>query len=310
MSMEQSFIVSAEYEGSRLDSFLSSMMTDLSRSAIQKHISEIGVSIDGKLVNKKNIAVDEGMQIDICFEVESKEEIIAENISLNIVYEDDNLLVVNKPQGMVVHPATSHISGTLVNALMYHCESLSDINGADRAGIVHRIDKDTSGLLVVAKDNISHENLAKQFKDKTTTRVYEAVVHGGFNFDEGIEGATIDMPIARHPKNRFKRAVVEGGKHAVTHYQLIEQYGQYSHIQLRLETGRTHQIRVHMSHIGHPLVGDELYGIKNEKIKHSGQILHARTLGFTHPRTQQYMEFDSELPVYFVNILNKIQKIF
>ncbi len=341
MNNKKEFIVTNEDCAKRLDIFLCEKITDISRSAIQKNIANGLVEIDGIVVLKKNLLLDEGAKVQInlppvpqhsansCDNLQIK----AQNIPLDIVYEDDELLVVNKSQGMVVHPATSHTDGTLVNALMYHCEGkLSDCNGSERRGIVHRIDKDTSGLLVVAKTNDAHIHLAQQLKDKTTTRVYHALVHGGFNITkngkklqsasheqlqgihhEGLRNESVsgivNQPIARHPKNRFKRAVVEGGKHAVTHYELIEQYGQYSYIQLKLETGRTHQIRVHMNHIGHPVVCDELYGIKNEKIKHKGQMLHAKTLGFVHPRTSEYMEFDSQLPDYFVRVLNKIKKV-
>ncbi len=344
MNNKKEFIVTTEYSAKRLDVFLCENIDGISRSAIQKNIANRLVKVDGKVVGKKNLLLDEGAKVQIDFPIASQNpdnssaipEIIPQDIPLDIVYEDADLLVVNKPQGMVVHPATSHRDGTLVNALMYYCDGkLSDLNGKERPGIVHRIDKDTSGLLVVAKTNNAHAHLAQQLKDKTTTRIYHAIVHGGLNFTKNknasfqatgltrnississtdledatsVIGATIDKPIARHPQNRYKRAVVEGGKHAVTHYELIEQYGQYSYIKLKLETGRTHQIRVHMAYIGHPVVCDELYGVKREKIKHSGQILHAKTLGFMHPRTEEYMEFDSQLPDYFVKVLAQIKK--
>ncbi len=314
MNDDKIWVCKTEDIGKRLDVFLSENMSEISRSAIQKIISEGLVSVDDNVIIKKNMLLESDMKIEIKIrdndEInKSLNEIIAENIPLNIVYEDDYLLVVNKSQGMVVHPATSHKDGTLVNALKYHCgDKLSNVNGAERVGIVHRIDKDTSGLLMIAKTNDVHVHLAKQLKDKTTDRIYHAIVHGGFNFESGVNGATINKPIARHPKNRFKRAVVEGGKQAITHYELIEQYGEYSYIKLKLETGRTHQIRVHMNYIGHPVLCDEIYGIKNEKIKHKGQILHAKTLEFIHPVTNKYMQFDSKLPDYFVKVLDIIRK--
>ncbi len=309
MNSKQRFICMGDDAGKRLDVFLSEHLENISRSLIQKNIKDGKVIINGKIINKKNFIIAQGMDITINSSVmvnNSKHNPVPQNIPLNIVYEDKFLIVINKPQGMVVHPATSHNEGTLVNALIYHSDNLSDVNGVHRAGIVHRIDKDTSGLLVVAKDNFVHRHLAQQFKDKTTSRLYEAIVYGGFNMDNMHYG-TVDKAIARHPKNRLKRAVVEGGKSAITHYKVLEQYGKYSHISLKLETGRTHQIRVHMSYIGHPILCDELYGIKNEKIKHNGQILHARTLGFMHPIIGEYMEFSSDLPEYFIKILNKVK---
>ncbi len=300
-----SFIIEPEDAGERIDTYLGRVIDNVSRSYIQKLIKEGRVQIDGKPLKKKNIRLEEEMEVSIEVPEPEKLKVEPENIPVEIVYEDESLMIVNKPQGMVVHPAPGNYSGTLVNALMYHAENLSSINGVIRPGIVHRIDKDTSGILMIAKDNQAHNSLAHQLKEKTTKRVYVAIVHGRLKQDEG----TIDAPIARHPKDRLKMAVVQGGREAVTHYKVIKAYKNYSIVELRLETGRTHQIRVHMAHIGHPLLGDPVYGKKQEKIKHDGQLLHAKMLGFIHPRTEEYMEFDSELPAYFVDIINKIESV-
>ena len=231
----------------------------------------------------------------------------AENIPLDIVYEDDYLLVVNKPKGMVVHPAAGNYDGTLVNALLYHCgDSLSGINGVLRPGIVHRIDKDTSGLLIVAKNDFAHAHLAKQIKDHSFTREYEAVVFGNLKADEG----TVDAPIGRNPNDRKKMCVTaKNSKNAVTHYSVIRRYKGYTHIRCVLETGRTHQIRVHMAYLGHPVAGDTVYGVKNEKVSFVGQCLHARKIGFIHPKTEEYLEFSSQLPDYFTDFLTKLNNI-
>ncbi len=300
-----SFIIEPEDAGERIDTYLGRVIDNVSRSYIQKLIKEGHVQIDGKPLKKKNIRLEEEMEVSIEVPEPEKLKVEPENIPVEIVYEDESLMIVNKPQGMVVHPAPGNYSGTLVNALMYHAENLSSINGVIRPGIVHRIDKDTSGILMIAKDNQAHNSLAHQLKEKTTKRVYVAIVHGRLKQDEG----TVDAPIARHPKDRLKMAVVQGGREAVTHYKVIKAYKNYSIVELRLETGRTHQIRVHMAHIGHPLLGDPVYGKKQEKIKHDGQLLHAKMLGFIHPRTEEYMEFDSELPAYFVDIINKIESV-
>ena len=228
--------------------------------------------------------------------------VIKENIPLDIVYEDDELLVVNKPTGMVVHPAVGHTRGTLVNALLYRVDSLSDINGYYRPGIVHRIDKDTSGLLIVCKNNQSHNAIAEQLKEKTSKREYYAIVHGEFNHLNG----KISAPIGRDPNDRQKQAVVENGKPSVTHFTVLETYRGYSLVSCKLETGRTHQIRVHMAYIGHPVMGDPLYGPKKNATAF-GQYLHAKSIGFVHPKTKEYMEFDSELPKEFIDKLTELR---
>ena len=227
----------------------------------------------------------------------------AENIPLDVIYEDSDVIVINKSQDMVVHPAPGNYSGTLVNALLYHCRDLSGINGVLRPGIVHRIDKDTSGALVVAKNDNAHNSLAMQLKDHSMTRSYLALVEGIIKQDEG----SIDEPIGRHPKDRIKMAVVENGKKAITHYKVIERFDNYTLVECNLETGRTHQIRVHMAKIGHPLVGDLVYGFKKQRFNLKGQVLHAKRLGFIHPSTNEYMEFVSPLPDYFEKLITKLR---
>ena len=229
---------------------------------------------------------------------------LQENIKLDIVYEDEDVIVVNKPSGMVVHPAPGHTHGTLVNALLYHCNSLSNIGGDVRAGIVHRIDKDTSGLLVACKNNMAHKSLSEQLKEKTTTRKYIAIVTGSISHNLG----KINAPIGRDPDNRQKMAVVENGKSAVTHFRVQDRFKNYTLLELELETGRTHQIRVHMAYIGHPVLNDPLYGTKKQTTPF-GQYLHAKTLGFKHPRTGEYMEFDSELPQEFVEKIEELKNL-
>lgn len=300
-----SFIIQIEDSGERIDTFLGKAIDNVSRSYIQKLIKEGNVLIDSKVVTKKNIKLEEDMEVLINVPEPEILKVEAEDIPINIVYEDECLMIVNKPQGMVVHPAPGNYTGTLVNAIMYHADHLSSINGVIRPGIVHRIDKDTSGVLMIAKDNQAHNSLASQLKEKTTKRVYVAIVYGKMSKDEG----TISAPIARHPKDRLRMAVVQGGKDAVTHYKVIRRFKNYTMVELRLETGRTHQIRVHMTHIGHPLLGDLVYGNAKGKIKYEGQMLHAKLLGFNHPRTGEYMEFDSELPEYFQNIIKKIEAV-
>ncbi len=294
----------ATEEGTRIDVYLAGE-TGRSRSFIQKLISEGSVLVNGKPV-KAGYKLCEGDETE--FEIGEAEplEITPENIPLDIVYEDDDLIVVNKPKGMVVHPAAGNFEGTLVNALMYHCgDSLSGINGVLRPGIVHRIDKDTTGLLVACKNDKAHVCIADQLAVHSITRVYEAVVYNSFDVNEG----TVDAPIGRHPVDRKKMAVVsKGGKHAVTHYTVIENIGRYAHISLKLETGRTHQIRVHMSHIHHPLLGDTVYGPAKDPFGLTGQALHAGTLGFVHPTTGEYMEFHSDPPKYFYDLIDKLRK--
>lgn len=296
-------IPEASDTGERLDKFVSEKTEDISRSYAATLSKNGAITSDNKPLDK-NYKIKGTEVIKIELPEPLMQEVIAEDIPLNIVYEDDNLLVINKPQGMVVHPAPGNYSGTLVNALLYHCkDGLSAINGVVRPGIVHRIDKETSGLLVVAKDNQSHIALSEQIKEKKALRSYWALVNGRVG-----EDGTVDAPIARHPKDRKKMAIVSGGREAVTHYRVLEQFSQYTLLECNLETGRTHQIRVHMAHIGHSIVGDKTYGIKKEKFNLDGQLLHAKTLGFDHPVTGETMEFTLEIPQYFENVLNVLRK--
>ncbi len=296
--------------GKRLDVFVAER-GEMTRSASQKLIEDGYVTVNGG-TKPKNYRISELDIVDI--ELPELEEIDAlpEDIPLDVVYEDSSLIVVNKPKNMVVHPAPGNYSGTLVNALLYHCKgTLSGINGKIRPGIIHRIDKDTSGLLVVAKNDAAHIFLASELKSHKMDRFYEAVVFGNIKDDCGI----VDAPIARHPTDRKKMAVVSGGREAVTHYKVIGRYNGFTHLSLELETGRTHQIRVHMSKIGHRIIGDEVYGNCNSRFEItnrellSGQCLHAKTLAFTHPVTGEYMRFESELPDYFKEILRKLTAI-
>ncbi len=290
----------------RLDKFISVSDVGLSRSAAVNLIDSSNVRVNGRCVDKKyKLSAGDVVVLQIPDPVAYEAE--AENIPLDIVYEDDWLLVVNKPKGMVVHPAAGNYNGTLVNALLYHCgSSLSGINGVLRPGIVHRIDKDTSGLLIVAKNDFAHSHLAEQIKAHSFTREYEAVVFGSLKDDEG----TVNAPIGRNPNDRKKMCVTsKNSKNAVTHYSVIQRYKGYTHIKCILETGRTHQIRVHMAYLGHPVAGDTVYGVKNEKVSFVGQCLHARKIGFIHPKTNEYMEFTSELPEYFTQFLKKLNNI-
>lgn len=298
------FLVIDEEEGSRLDVYLSEQLGDMSRSYIQKLIKEKKVKVNGK-VEKAKYLVKENDDIFIEIPKPKTLEIIAQDIPIDIVYEDDDLLIVNKPQDMVVHPAPGNYENTLVNAILYHCEgNLSSINGVIRPGIVHRIDKDTSGLLMIAKNNNSHNYLSEQLKDHSITREYEFICHGVIKEDK----ITVNKPIGRNPKDRLKMAVVKDGKHAVTHFEVINRYENFTHVKATLETGRTHQIRVHALSLNHPLLGDPIYGPKNNKFGVKGQVLHAKKLGFIHPTTKEYVEFDSELPEHFKNIINKLNK--
>ncbi len=294
---------SAEDLGVRIDKYVSDNIA-LTRSAVQGLISRGAVTADGKAVSK-NYKLRGGEMITVEIPEPEPMDAVPENIPLNIVYEDDDLLVVNKPKGMVVHPAHGNYTGTLVNALLYHCgESLSGINGVIRPGIVHRIDKNTSGLLIVAKNDASHLKLAEQIKAHSFTREYEAVVTGALKNTSG----TVDAPIGRHKTDRKKMCVTpENSRNAITHYEVLKQYGGYAHVRLRLETGRTHQIRVHMAYIGHPVLGDDVYGKPYKGLE--GQCLHARKIGFIHPSTDEYMEFSSELPEYFQSVLRKLEKM-
>lgn len=293
-----------EYIGIRIDKVLSIEFPEYSRAFIQKLIEEGCVKSGDKPV-KSNYKLKLGDKIDICVPEPENLDIIPENIPLDIIYEDKDIIVINKPKGMVVHPAPGHISGTLVNALMYHCkDSLSSINGVMRPGIVHRIDMNTTGLLVACKNDQAHKVMSDKFKIHDITRVYTAICYNHFNQSEG----TIDKPIARHKIDRKKMAIDPvNGRKAITHYNVIQELkNNYSLIQCTLETGRTHQIRVHMSSINHPLLGDDVYGPKVSSFKTEGQVLHAGVLGFNHPITGTYMEFKSELPDYFKKILDKL----
>ena len=305
MAETYEWTVTAEQSSTRLDSLVAQEL-DVSRSSAQQWIEDGLVTAGEKILNKKD-KLKEGTTVQVAVPDPVAYEIEAENIPLEIVYEDEHLLVVNKPKGMVVHPAAGHYSGTLVNALMYHCgDSLSGINGVLRPGIVHRIDMDTSGLLMVAKSDAAHQGLAEQIKEHSFTRIYEAVVVGHPKNDSGI----VNAPIGRHPHNRKKMAVIStNSKEAVTHYEVLARYSGYTHLRLKLETGRTHQIRVHMAHIGHPLAGDTVYGAeKQPRICQNlnGQCLHAKCVGFVHPITGEELYFESELPTYFTDFINKM----
>lgn len=303
--MSVTFTVTEEVQGERIDKALASMQQEWSRTQIQGFVQEGHVVVNGQSIKPK-YKVQEGDIITVTPPEPEPLEIKAEDLNLDIVYEDADVLVVNKPKGMVVHPAPGHTTGTLVNGLMDHCKDLSGINGIMRPGIVHRIDKDTSGLLMVAKNDKAHESLVQQLVEKTVTRRYTALVHGHIPHDKG----TIDAPIGRDPKDRQKMGVVDNGKHAVTHFQVIGRYGvDYTLIECRLETGRTHQIRVHMNYIGYPLVGDPKYGPK-KTIDFGGQVLHAGILGFVHPTTNEYLEFEAPLPEDYQQLLNKLKKIY
>lgn len=286
----------------RADSFVAEKL-EITRSASARLIEQGNVTINGSVIKKKEkLEVGTTIQVNIPDPVPLEAE--AEDIPIDIVYEDDDMLVVNKPKGMVVHPAVGNHSGTLVNALLAHCgNSLSGINGVMRPGILHRIDKDTSGLLMIAKNDNAHNFLAAQIKDHSFTREYEAVMYGNLRANSG----KIDAPIGRHPTKRKQMAVTENNsKDAVTYYEVVERKYGFTHVRLRLETGRTHQIRVHMAYIGHPVAGDEVYGPKDVIRELEGQCLHAKKIGFIHPTTHEYMEFDSELPDYFKKFLSKI----
>lgn len=289
-------------ETGRIDKVLTGLFNDYSRSQIQLWLKDGAVSVNGQVV-KANYKVKKNDEIVIAVPEPETLSIEAEDITLEIVYEDEAVAVVNKPQGMVVHPSAGHPNGTMVNALMYHVKDLSSINGVIRPGIVHRIDKDTSGLLMVAKNDLAHESLAKQLKDKTSLRKYVALVHGVIPHEKG----TINAPIGRSKVNRKMQAVREDGKPAVTHFNVLERFNDFTLVELTLETGRTHQIRVHMKYIGYPLAGDPVYG-PSKTLKGNGQFLHAKLLGFTHPITGQKMVFEVPLPTIFEKTLEKLRK--
>lgn len=290
--------------GSRIDRYMAQEreeLSDLSRSYLQKLIADGEVLVNGQII-KPNYRLRESDTIEITLPDIAQPDILPENIPLDILYEDDDIIVINKPKGMVVHPAAGHYTGTLVNALMYHCrDNLSGINGVLRPGIVHRIDMNTTGVLVACKNDFAHNSISAQLSVHSITRRYEAIVYNNFKNESG----TVDAPIGRSRKDRKKMAVDrENGRRAVTHYRVIENFNKFSYIECRLETGRTHQIRVHMADIGHPLLGDDVYCSTHSPYKLQGQTLHARLLGFIHPRTNEYMEFEAPLPEYFTRLLN------
>jgi len=294
-------IIPEQQAGERIDKVITSLNQEWSRTQAQLWIKEGHIFVNGKNV-KTNYKCVKDDQIIIQIPELEELDIVPEEMELDIYYEDQDVLVVNKPKGMVVHPAPGHTSGTLVNGLMAHCQDLSGINGVMRPGIVHRIDKDTSGLLMVAKNDLAHESLVNQLVEKSVTRKYRALVHGVIPHDYG----TIDAPIGRDQKDRQSMAVVDNGKHAVTHFHVIERFNDFTFVECQLETGRTHQIRVHMKYIGYPLAGDPKYGPR-KTLALDGQALHAGVLGFIHPRSGEYLEFEAPLPAYFEQLLNQLK---
>ena len=304
----EEYTVEEKQSGMRLDKFLTEIYPEQTRSFLQKLVKSGEIKVNGKSVTKAGFVVERGDQVCASIPPPQAVEIEAENIPLDILYEDADVLIVNKPKGMVVHPSAGHYSGTLVNAIMYHCaDSLSGINGEIRPGIVHRIDMDTTGALIICKNDAAHVDIAEQIKEHTVTRRYRGIVCGIVKEDEG----TIEGAIGRHPTQRKKMAINEkNGKPAITHYKVLQRFAKYTYMEFRLETGRTHQIRVHMASIGHPLLGDELYGNpKNLVVKGlQGQTLHAMVIGCIHPSTHEYMEFEAPLPEYFQKLLQKLPK--
>ncbi|MGE5629248.1 MAG: RluA family pseudouridine synthase [Solirubrobacterales bacterium] len=296
------FLIEENNSGMRLDKYLSTCLNYKSRSYIQGIIEKGNVIVNGK-IKKSNYSIKFMDKIEITIPEPIELNIKPENIPLDILYEDSEVIVINKLQGMVVHPASGVYTGTLVNALLMHCKDLSGINGVTRPGIVHRIDKDTSGVIVIAKNDNSHNFLAAQLKEHTMTRVYYALVEGVLKEDNG----RVEAPLGRHPQEKIKMAIVKDGKHAATNYRVIERFKNHTLVECVLETGRTHQIRVHMAHIGHPLVGDPVYGYKKQRFKLNGQLLHAMRLGFIHPLSKGYMEFESPLPEYFNKVLSVLR---
>lgn len=298
------FVVPLEEAGQRADRWISTQ-AQLSRSSVQKLCTDGFILSNGKPIGK-NQRLQPGEKLEISLPDPVLLDAVPQNIPIEIVYEDEDLLVVNKPKGMVVHPAPGNPDGTLVNALLYHCQGrLSSINGVIRPGIVHRIDKDTSGLLIVAKNDEAHTDLAQQIKEHSFTRLYHAVVYGGFPQDNG----TIDAPIGRDPNDRIKMCVIQNhSRPAITHYRVLERLDGFTNLELRLETGRTHQIRVHMAYLGHPVAGDPVYGPKKVIAYLKGQCLHAKTIGFIHPHSKKYLEFTSDLPLYYQEFLESLRK--
>lgn len=296
-------IVDNEFVNTRLDVFVAKDFQDKSRSYIQKLIEEKYIVVNDD-IKKSNYKLRLGDKVTVSLPEIQELVVEPEDIPLDILYEDNDIIVVNKPQGLVVHPAPGNYSGTLVNALLYHCKDLSGINGVARPGIVHRIDKDTSGVLVIAKNDKSHNKLSEQLKEHSMKREYIALVEGVIKQDKGV----VDKPLGRNPKDRLKMGIVEGGKRAVTHYEVLKRFEKYTLIKCILETGRTHQIRVHMAYLGHPLVGDPVYGYKKQKFNVAGQMLHAKKLGFIHPSTGEYMEFESDIPKYYEEVIRKLSE--
>lgn len=302
--MESYLFIIQEDQQMRLDKYLAEQFPEQTRSYLQKLIKEGQVLVNGKCV-KAGYALTSGDEVSVNIPEPKELEVEPQKMDLDIVYEDADVILINKPKGMVVHPAPGHTTDTLVNGLLYHCkDQLSGINGVARPGIVHRIDRDTTGILIVCKNDKSHNSIAAQLKEHSINRRYRALVHGNLKEDSG----TVEGPIGRHPVDRKKMAINErNGKPAVTHYTVLERFGNYTFIECVLETGRTHQIRVHMSSIGHPLVGDEVYGPAKCPFKLQGQCLHAMVLGFVHPNSGEYMEFSAELPIYFSQLLNRLR---
>jgi len=299
------FLAGEESKDLRLDVFLKQNIEEISRTYIQKLIKDGYANVNGT-VPKTNYKVNSGDKV--CLNVPETEEpdIVAQEMPLDIVYEDDDVILINKPKGMVVHPAAGHYTGTLVNGLMHHCkDNLSGINGVLRPGIVHRIDMDTTGILIACKNDVAHQKISEQLKEHSITRRYRALVYGVIKEDEGV----VNAPIGRHPIDRKKMAInPKNGKNAITHYRVLERFREYTYIECELETGRTHQIRVHMASLYHPLVGDQVYGPEKNPFHLQGQCLHAMVLGFVHPRTHEYMEFCADLPQYFSELLKKLPK--
>ena len=302
--MENYLFEIQEDQQMRLDKYLAEQFPEQTRSYLQKLIKDGEVTVNGKNV-KTGYQLSKGDEVSVNIPEPKELDVEPQKMDLDIVYEDDDVILVNKPKGMVVHPAPGHTTDTLVNGLLYHCkDNLSGINGVARPGIVHRIDRDTTGILIVCKNDMSHNSIAVQLKEHSINRRYRALVHGNLKDDTG----TVEGPIGRHPIDRKKMAINEkNGKPAVTHYTVLERFGNYTLIECKLETGRTHQIRVHMTSIGHPLVGDEVYGPAKCPFKLQGQCLHAMVLGFVHPRTEEYMEFSADLPDYFEDLLRKLR---
>lgn len=304
--MIQEYIVPEEFSGVRIDKFLSESCPGQSRSFLQKLLKSELVNVNGKTVKSSyKVSAGEAVSFEVPEAVEA--EITAQEMPLDILYEDQDVILINKPKGMVVHPAAGHYEGTLVNGLMYHCrDQLSGINGVMRPGIVHRIDMDTTGVIIACKNDLAHNSIAEQLKVHSITRKYYAVVFGRLPDDEG----TVEAPVGRHPTDRKKMSVIsKNGKDAVTHYRVLERFCGYTYVECRLETGRTHQIRVHMASIGHPLLGDQVYGPAKQPFRLNGQTLHAGVLGFIHPRSGEYMEFSAPLPDYFEELLTKLRRL-